>query len=76
MDSLKVKLLEKLEQSLGDLQLKDEDISSCLSKSNDPSKLEKNPELVSATAHEVMGGTFMVRILEYVICVILRTGLG
>lgn len=53
MDSLKAKLLEKLEQSLGDLQLKDEDLSNCLLKSNDPSKQEKTTELVPSTIHEV-----------------------
>lgn len=53
VDSLKEKLFEKLEQSLSDLQLKDEDISRCLLMSNDPSKLENNPESVAATAHEV-----------------------
>lgn len=65
VDSLKVKLLEKLEQSLGDLQLKDEDISSCLSKSNDSSKLEKNPELVSATAHEASVQEFVEAVRAY-----------
>lgn len=53
VDSLKEKLFEKLEQSLGDLQLKDEDISRCLLMSNDPSKLENHPESVAATVHEV-----------------------
>lgn len=50
---MKAKLLEKLEQSLGDLQLKDGDLSNCLLKSNDPSKQEKTTELVPSTIHEV-----------------------
>lgn len=53
VDSLQAKLLEKLEQSLVDLQLKDEDISSCLLKSSDPSKQENTTESVPATVHEV-----------------------
>ncbi|XP_031260097.1 vacuolar protein sorting-associated protein 51 homolog [Pistacia vera] len=65
VDTLKVKLLEKLEQSLGDLQLKDEDISYYLLKSNDPSKLEKNPESVLATAHEASVREFVEAVRAY-----------
>lgn len=53
VDRLKAKLLEKLEQSLGDLQLKNDDISSALMRSNDSSKQENVPVSVSFIAHEV-----------------------
>ncbi|KAK8497566.1 hypothetical protein V6N13_002969 [Hibiscus sabdariffa] len=51
VDSLQVKLLEKLEQSLGDLQLKTDDIENASMESNDP-KLGKVPDSVHITAHE------------------------
>lgn len=63
--SLKTKLLEKLEQSLGDLQLKDEDISNCLLKSNDPSKQEKTAELVPSTIHEASVREFAEAVQAY-----------
>ncbi|KAK1560439.1 hypothetical protein Q3G72_026685 [Acer saccharum] len=65
VDSLKVKLLEKLEQSLGDLQLKNEDISGALMGSNDPSKTENVPESVSITAHEASVREFVEAIRAY-----------
>ncbi|KAK8609881.1 hypothetical protein V6N13_093291 [Hibiscus sabdariffa] len=51
VDSLQVKLLEKLEQSLGDIQLKTNDIENVSMESNDP-KQGKVSELVHITAHE------------------------
>ncbi|KAL9442218.1 hypothetical protein AB3S75_020683 [Citrus x aurantiifolia] len=65
VDSLKAKLFEKLEQSLGDLQLKDEDISRCLLMSNDPSKLENHPESVAATVHEASVQEFVEAVRAY-----------
>ncbi|KAL9435548.1 hypothetical protein AB3S75_021759 [Citrus x aurantiifolia] len=65
VDSLKAKLLEKLEQSLGDLQLKDEDLSNCLLKSNDPSKQEKTTELVPSTIHEASVREFVEAVQAY-----------
>ncbi|KAH9653470.1 vacuolar protein sorting-associated protein 51-like [Citrus sinensis] len=65
VDSLKEKLFEKLEQSLGDLQLKDEDISRCLLMSNDPSKLENHPESVAATVHEASVQEFVEAVRAY-----------
>ncbi|KAK2649658.1 hypothetical protein Ddye_017147 [Dipteronia dyeriana] len=65
VDSLKVKLLEKLEQSLGDLQLKNDDISGALMGSNDPSKQENVPESVSITAHEASVREFVDAIRAY-----------
>ncbi|KAK3194268.1 hypothetical protein Dsin_025578 [Dipteronia sinensis] len=65
VDSLKVKLLEKLEQSLGDLQLKNYDISGALMGSNDPSKQENVPESVSITAHEASVLEFVEAIRAY-----------
>ncbi|KAK8579243.1 hypothetical protein V6N13_142459 [Hibiscus sabdariffa] len=51
--SLQVKLLEKLEQSFGDLQLKTNDIENVSMESNDP-KQRKVSDSVHITAHEVM----------------------
>ncbi|KAK8509793.1 hypothetical protein V6N13_093640 [Hibiscus sabdariffa] len=51
VDSLQVKLLEKLEQSLGDLQLKTNDIENASMESNDP-KQGKVSDSVHITAHE------------------------
>ena len=53
MDSLQVKLLEKLEQSLVDLQLKMEDISRASVDSSDPSEQRNMSKSVPGTAHEV-----------------------
>ncbi len=52
MESLKVRLLEKLAQSLVDLQLKTEEISNGSVDSKDSSK-EGSPGLATAAAHEV-----------------------
>lgn len=52
MESLKVRLLEKLAQSLEDLQLKTEEISNGSVDSKDSSK-EGSPGLATAAAHEV-----------------------
>ncbi|KAJ4727801.1 vacuolar protein sorting-associated protein 51-like [Melia azedarach] len=65
VDSLQAKLLEKLEQSLVDLQLKDEDISSCLLKSSDPSKQENTTESVPATVHEISVREFVEAVRAY-----------
>lgn len=53
VDSLQAKLLEKLEQSLVDLQLKMEEITNASVDSNDPSKQGNVSELISPSAHEV-----------------------
>lgn len=53
MDSLQAKLLEKLEQSLGDLQLKTNEIENAFRESNDPSKQGKGFDSVPGTGHEV-----------------------
>ncbi|KAK9017885.1 hypothetical protein V6N11_000886 [Hibiscus sabdariffa] len=55
VDSLQVKLLEKLEKSLGDLQLKTNDIENVFMESNDP-KQGKVSDSIHITAHEVMKG--------------------
>ncbi|KAL5795718.1 hypothetical protein ACOSQ2_000538 [Xanthoceras sorbifolium] len=60
VDSLKAKLLEKVEQSLGDLQLKNDDISSKI----DPSKQENISESVSIT-HEASVREFVEAIRAY-----------
>ncbi|KAK8578489.1 hypothetical protein V6N13_100326 [Hibiscus sabdariffa] len=51
VDSLQVKLLEKLEQSLGDIHLKTNDIENVFMESNDP-KQGKVYGSVHITAHE------------------------
>ncbi|KAK8576105.1 hypothetical protein V6N13_090584 [Hibiscus sabdariffa] len=51
VDSLQVKLLEKLEQSLGDIHLKTNDIENVFMESNDP-KQGKVSGSVHITAHE------------------------
>ncbi|KAK8635579.1 hypothetical protein V6N13_004312 [Hibiscus sabdariffa] len=53
VDSLQVKLLEKLEESLADLQLKTNDIENVFMESNDP-KQGKVSDSIHITAHEVM----------------------
>lgn len=53
VDSLKAKLLEKLEQSLGDLQLKTDELNNVSMDPNDPSKLGKVLDSDPATIHEV-----------------------
>ena len=53
MDSLQAKLLEKLEHSLGDLQLNTDEIENVFVESNDPSKQGKGFNTIPTTAHEV-----------------------
>lgn len=53
MDSLQAKLLEKLEQSLVDLQLSPEDLSCGSVDSSDPSEQRNTSKPVPTTAHEV-----------------------
>lgn len=53
VDSLQAKLLEKLEQSLVDLQLKMEEMANVSLNSIDPSKQGDISESVPPTAHEV-----------------------
>lgn len=53
VDSLQAKLLEKLEQSLVDLQLNVEDISSASVDSSDSSEQRNTSKSVPSTAHEV-----------------------
>ncbi|XP_068315696.1 vacuolar protein sorting-associated protein 51 homolog isoform X1 [Pyrus communis] len=60
VDSLKVKLLEKLEQSVAGLQLKIEDIGNSSLDSNDPST-----ETVPATAHETSVHEFAEAVRAY-----------
>ncbi|RXI02521.1 hypothetical protein DVH24_002599 [Malus domestica] len=60
VDSLKVKLLEKLEQSVAGLQLKIEDIGNASLDSNDPST-----DTVPATAHETSVREFAEAVRAY-----------
>ncbi|CAN6693664.1 unnamed protein product [Malus baccata var. baccata] len=60
VDSLKVKLLEKLEQSVAGLQLKIEDIGNASLDSNDPST-----DTVPATAHETSVREFVEAVRAY-----------
>ncbi|CAN6711570.1 unnamed protein product [Malus baccata var. baccata] len=60
VDSLKVKLLEKLEQSVAGLQLKIEDIGNSSLDSNDPST-----DTVPATAHETSVHEFAEAVRAY-----------
>lgn len=53
VDSLQAKLLEKLEQSLGDLQLNIDEIENVSMKANDPSKQGKVFDTVPTVSHEV-----------------------
>ncbi|MBA0715132.1 hypothetical protein Golax_014054, partial [Gossypium laxum] len=52
VDSLQAKLLEKLERSLGDLQLKTNEIVNVLREPNDPSKQGKGFDSVPGIGHE------------------------
>ncbi|XWS46561.1 hypothetical protein CRYUN_Cryun14cG0078400 [Craigia yunnanensis] len=52
VDSLQAKLLEKLEQSLGDLQLNTDEIENVFVLSTDPSKQGKVLNTIPTTAHE------------------------
>lgn len=53
VDSLKAKLLQKLEQSLGDLQLKTDELENVTVESTDPSKQGKVSDSIRSTPHEV-----------------------
>ncbi|XVF32889.1 hypothetical protein REPUB_Repub17cG0121900 [Reevesia pubescens] len=65
VDSLQAKLLEKLERSLGDLQLKTADFENVSMESNDHSKQGKVPYLIPSTAHEVSAHEFVEAIRAY-----------
>ncbi|GMI66635.1 modified transport to the vacuole 16, UNHINGED, vacuolar protein sorting 51 [Hibiscus trionum] len=65
VDSLQARLLEKLEQSLGDLQLKTVGIENILRESNDPSKQGKAFESIPSTGHEVSVHGFAEAIRAY-----------
>ncbi|KAK8693771.1 hypothetical protein V6N13_071340 [Hibiscus sabdariffa] len=65
VDSLQARLLEKLEQSLGDLQLKTVGIENILRESNDPSKQGKAFESIPNTGHEVSVHGFAEAIRAY-----------
>ncbi|KAG8477608.1 hypothetical protein CXB51_030181 [Gossypium anomalum] len=65
VDSLQAKLLEKLEQSLGDLQLKTNEIENVLRESNDPSKQGKGFDSVPGIGHEVSVHGFAEAIRAY-----------
>ncbi|KAF3436540.1 hypothetical protein FNV43_RR23632 [Rhamnella rubrinervis] len=65
VDSLQAKLLEKLEQSLVDLQLKVEEITNASVDSNDPSKQGNISELVPPTAHEASVQEFAEAVRAY-----------
>ncbi|XP_021904435.1 vacuolar protein sorting-associated protein 51 homolog [Carica papaya] len=65
VDSLKAKLLEKLEQSLGDLQLKTDELNNVSMDPNDPSKLGKVLDSDPATIHEASVREFAEAIRAY-----------
>ncbi|XVF22096.1 hypothetical protein REPUB_Repub12eG0144300 [Reevesia pubescens] len=65
VDSLQAKLLEKLEQSLGDLQLKTDEIENVSMEFNDPSKQGKVSDSIPTTTHEVSVHEFAEAIRAY-----------
>ncbi|KAL6978309.1 Vacuolar protein sorting-associated protein 51 [Sarracenia purpurea var. burkii] len=65
VDSLKVKLLEKLEQFLDDLQLEYRDISNASVDHDEPPKLGSFPGSVPSTAHEASTREFVEAIRAY-----------
>lgn len=65
VDSLQAKLLEKLEQSLVDLQLNVEDISSASVDSSDSSEQRNTSKSVPSTAHEASVREFAEAIRAY-----------
>ncbi|GLU16762.1 hypothetical protein SLE2022_331770 [Rubroshorea leprosula] len=65
VETLKAKLLEKLEQSLGDVQLKPEDLDSVSVESNDASKQGADSDSVPVTAHEASVREFAEAIRAY-----------
>lgn len=66
MDSLQAKLLEKLEQSLEDLQLKMEEVANASADSIDSSKQGNISETVPPTAHEVSAKSSTILVLTFV----------
>ncbi|KAH7516973.1 hypothetical protein FEM48_Zijuj09G0012800 [Ziziphus jujuba var. spinosa] len=66
VDSLQAKLLEKLEQSLEELQLKMEEVANASADSNDPSKQGNISEAVPPTAHEVSAKSSTILVLTFV----------
>ncbi|XP_040961944.1 vacuolar protein sorting-associated protein 51 homolog isoform X2 [Gossypium hirsutum] len=65
VDSLQAKLLEKLERSLGDLQLKTNEIVNVLREPNDPSKQGKGFDSIPGIGHEVSVHGFAEAIRAY-----------
>ncbi|XP_024019323.1 vacuolar protein sorting-associated protein 51 homolog [Morus notabilis] len=65
VDSLRAKLLEKLEQSLVDLQLNVEDISSASVDSSDPSEQRNASMPIPSNAHEASVREFAEAICAY-----------
>ncbi|XP_015868841.2 vacuolar protein sorting-associated protein 51 homolog [Ziziphus jujuba] len=65
VDSLQAKLLEKLEQSLEELQLKMEEVANASADSNDPSKQGNISEAVPPTAHETSVREFAEAVRAY-----------
>ncbi|KAK6260333.1 Vps51/Vps67 - like 1 [Theobroma cacao] len=65
VDSLKAKLLEKLEQSLGDLQLKTDELENVTVESTDPSKQGKVSDSIRSTPHEASVREFAEAICAY-----------
>lgn len=65
VDSLQAKLLEKLEQSLGDLQLNIDEIENVSMKANDPSKQGKVFDTVPTVSHEASVRGFAEAIRAY-----------
>ncbi|GLU17151.1 hypothetical protein SLE2022_335450 [Rubroshorea leprosula] len=65
VETLEAKLLEKLEQSLGDVQLKPEDLDSVSEESNDASKQGKDSDAVPVNAHEASVCEFAEAIRAY-----------
>ncbi|PSS14726.1 Vacuolar protein sorting-associated protein [Actinidia chinensis var. chinensis] len=65
VDSLKAKLLEKLEQFLDNLQLESGDISNTSADHDEPSKQGKFPVSVPGTAHEASTHEFVEAVRAY-----------
>ncbi|PSR94713.1 Vacuolar protein sorting-associated protein [Actinidia chinensis var. chinensis] len=65
VDSLKAKLLEKLEQFLDNIQLESGDISNALVDHDEPSKQGKFPVSVPSAAHEASTHEFVEAIRAY-----------
>ncbi|XVF72739.1 hypothetical protein PTKIN_Ptkin12aG0144500 [Pterospermum kingtungense] len=65
VDSLQAKLLEKLEQSLGDLQLKTDEIENVSAESKDHSKQGKASNLIPTTSREASVHEFVEAIRAF-----------